>query len=168
MAAPVYRFMHGLLAFQAVAGLALCLKYTAAGHAGRAVMNKRALVDLLRSRLDGLLAVYAFGSRVQGTADVQSDLDLAVLVQGYADPLVLWELAGIAADIAGCPVDLLDLRKASTVMQQQVLLGGERWWAGGAQAGLFECAMLSEKLELDKRRASLIRDIEREGRVYGR
>lgn len=32
-------------------------------------MDEEALVGLLRSRLDGLLAVYAFGSRVQGTAD---------------------------------------------------------------------------------------------------
>ncbi|WP_369958751.1 nucleotidyltransferase domain-containing protein [Pseudomonas benzenivorans] len=131
-------------------------------------MNRVALIELLRSRLDGLLAVYAFGSRVQGTAGERSDLDLAVLVQGYADPLVLWALAGEAADIAGCPVDLLDLRRASTVMQQQVLMKGERWWALGKEVGLFECAMLSEKLELDRARAPLLRDIERDGRVYGR
>lgn len=132
-------------------------------------MNKVVLVELLRSRLDGVLAVYAFGSRVQGTADEGSDLDLAVLVQGYADPLTLWDLAGEAADIAGCPVDLLDLRRASTVMQQQVLTKGERWWAvPGDEAGLFECAVLSEKLELDRARAPLLRDIERDGRVYGR
>lgn len=77
-----------------------------------------------------MLAVYAFGSRIQGMAgersDLDLDLDLAVLVQGYADPLTLWDLAGEAADIAGCPVDLLDLRRASTVMQQQVLTKGER------------------------------------------
>jgi predicted nucleotidyltransferase len=132
-------------------------------------MNKVVLVELLRSRLDGLLAIYAFGSRVQGTADEGSDLDLAVLVKGYVDPLVLWEIAGEAADIAGCPVDLLDLRRASTVMQQQVLTKGEHWWvAEGAEAGLFECAVLSEKLELDRARAPLLRDIERDGRVYGR
>ncbi|ERH54086.1 DNA polymerase subunit beta [Ectopseudomonas chengduensis] len=132
-------------------------------------MDKEALVGLLRSRLDGLLAIYAFGSRVQGTADEDSDLDLAVLVKGYVDPLALWDLAGDAADIAGCPVDLLDLRRASTVMQQQVLVKGERWWvAEGVEAGLFECAVLSEKLELDRARAPLLRDIERDGRVYGR
>ncbi|MDH1212059.1 nucleotidyltransferase domain-containing protein [Pseudomonas chengduensis] len=132
-------------------------------------MDEEALVGLLRSRLDGLLAVYAFGSRVQGTADERSDLDLAVLVQGYADPLTLWDLAGEAADVVGCPVDLLDLRRASTVMQQQVLTKGERWWvAEGVEAGLFECAVLSEKLELDRARAPLLRDIERDGRVYGR
>lgn len=132
-------------------------------------MDKKALVGLLRSRVDGLLAVYAFGSRIQGTADERSDLDLAVLVQGYADPLTLWDLAGEAADVAGCPVDLLDLRRASTVMQQQVLTKGERWWAvPGDEAGLFECAVLSEKLELDRARAPLLWDIERDGRVYGR
>lgn len=92
-----------------------------------------------------------------------------MLVRGYADPLTLWGLAGEAADVAGCPVDLLDLRRASTVMQQQVLTKGERWWvAEGVEAGLFECAVLSEKLELDRARAPLLRDIERDGRVYGR
>lgn len=131
-------------------------------------MNGTALVEMLRMRLDGLLAIYTFGSRVQGTADKHSDLDLAVLVRGYADPLVLWALASEAAEIAGCPVDLLDLRRASTVMQQQVLTKGERWWvAHGDEAGLFECAVLSEKLELDRARAALLRDIERDGRVYG-
>lgn len=131
-------------------------------------MDKKALVGLLRSRVDGLLAVYAFGSRVQGTADEGSDLDLAVLVKGYVDPLVLWEIASEAADIAGCPVDLLDLRRASTVMQQ-VLVKGEHWWvAEEPEPGLFECAVLSEKLELDRARAPLLRDIERDGRVYGR
>lgn len=132
-------------------------------------MNRETLIGLLRSRLDGVLAIYAFGSRVQGTADRRSDLDLAVLVRGYADPLLLWELAGEVADIAGCPVDLLDLRRASTVMQQQVLQRGERWWAAdGVEAGLFECAVLSEKLELDRARAPLLQDIERDGRIYGR
>ena len=37
-------------------------------------MDEEALVRLLRSRLDGLLAVYAFGSRVQEAADEGSDL----------------------------------------------------------------------------------------------
>ena len=132
-------------------------------------MNRETLIGLLRSRLDGVLAIYAFGSRVQGTADSRNDLDLAVLVRGYADPLLLWELAGEAADIAGCPVDLLDMRKASTVMQQQVLQRGERWWAvDGVEAGLFECAVLSEKLELDRARAPLLQEIARDGRIYGR
>lgn len=130
-------------------------------------MNKTALVDELRRRVPNLLGIYAFGSRIRGDADLQSDLDLAVLVAGYADPLLLWETAAHLANIAGCAVDLLDLRRASSVMQQQVLLGGERWWAADTQAALVECAMLNEKLALDNARAPLLADIQREGWVHG-
>ena len=56
------------------------------------------------------LSIYAFGSRIQGTANAQSDLDLAVLVAGYADPLQLFEMANQLADKLGYEVDLLDLR----------------------------------------------------------
>ncbi|MEY4755319.1 MAG: hypothetical protein RJA34_217 [Pseudomonadota bacterium] len=129
---------------------------------------KAALIDLLQQQVPGLLAVYAFGSRVQGTSGPESDLDLAVLVAGYADPLLLWRLSGSLADLAGCPVDLLDLRAASTVMQYQVLTTGERWWAKDVQVGVWEAAMLSEKTELDTARAALLADIQKEGRVYGR
>jgi predicted nucleotidyltransferase len=131
-------------------------------------MNREALVNTLQTRLPNLLAVYAFGSRVQGSAGPHSDLDLAVLVAGYADPLALFELAGDLADLAGCPVDLLDLRAASTVMQYQIITTGERWWARDAQAALFEAAVLSEKCELDAARAGLLADIQQRGTVYGR
>ncbi|RYH30218.1 MAG: nucleotidyltransferase domain-containing protein [Alcaligenaceae bacterium] len=124
-------------------------------------------VNVLRQRLPGLLAVYGFGSRVQGTARPDSDLDLAALVAGYADVTLLWQLSGELADIAGCPVDLLDLRAASTVMQYQVITQGARWWALDAQAALFESAILSEKTALDTARAGLLADIRKRGSVYG-
>jgi len=131
-------------------------------------MNRDAIVQTLQDRVPNLLAIYAFGSRVQGTAGKGSDLDLAVLVAGYAEPLALWKLAGKLAELAGCPVDLLDLRAASTVMQHQVITGGQRWWAKDTQAALFEAAMLSEKTELDTARAGLLEDIQKDGKIYGR
>ena len=131
-------------------------------------MNRDAIVQTLQARVPNLLAIYAFGSRVQGTAGLMSDLDLAVLVAGYAEPLTLWKLAGELAELAGCPVDLLDFRAASTVMQYQILTAGQRWWVGDAQASLFEAAIMSEKTALDTARAGLLGDIKREGRIYGR
>ncbi|MCQ8105447.1 nucleotidyltransferase domain-containing protein [Methylomonas sp. SURF-2] len=131
-------------------------------------MNNAAIVAKLRAELDNVLAVYAFGSRIQGTAGPDSDLDLAVLVAGYADPQTLWALAGDLSDLAGCPVDLLDLRAASTVMQYQILTQGQRWWTRDAQAALYEAAILSEKTELDSARAGLLADISQGGSVYGR
>lgn len=131
-------------------------------------MNKAILLQILRQRVPDLLAVYAFGSRVTGHAGPGSDLDLAVLVAGYADPLALWTLAGDLADAAGCPVDLLDLRAASTVMQYQIITTGQRWWALDGRAALLEAAILSEKTALDTARAGLLGDILARGSVYGR
>jgi len=131
-------------------------------------MNRDAIVRTLQARLPHLLAVYAFGSRVQGTAQPESDLDLAVLLAGHADVLVLFDLAGDLSDLSRCPVDLLDLRATSTVMQYQIITTGERWWAKDAQAALFEAAILSEKTELDRARAGLLADIQQRGTVYGR
>ena len=131
-------------------------------------MNRDAIIQILQERLPHLLAIYAFGSRITGHARADSDLDLAVLVAGYADPLALFDLAGDLADVAGCAVDLLDLRAASTVMQYQILMTGQRWWASDAQAALFEAAVLSQKTALDTARAGLLADIEQRGTVYGR
>lgn len=134
-------------------------------------MRKESLITLLQQRLPGLLAVYAFGSRIENqglSARSDSDLDLAVLLEGYGDPLTLFNLSGSLADIAGCPVDLLDIRAASTVMQYQILTLGTAWWRKDVRAGLFEAAMLSEKMALNEARAGLIRDVTQRGSVYGR
>lgn len=131
-------------------------------------MNQDAIISRLRARLPDLLAIHAFGSQIDGTAGPDSDLDLAVLVGGYAEPLLLWDIAGEIADLAGCPVDLLDFRAASTVMQYRILSTGQRWWAANSRADLYEAGVLSDKTELDSARAALIADVQREGRIYGR
>jgi hypothetical protein len=40
-------------------------------------------------------------------------------------------LAGELSDTVACPVDLLDLHAASTVMQYQVITGGQCLWSAG-------------------------------------
>lgn len=152
-----------------MAGGAGCPRTGEPGQEGAVLVTNRAAIEaLLRQRLPGLLALYAFGSRVAGTAGPASDLDLAVLVGGYADPLQLWELAGNLADLAGCPVDLLDFRAASTVMQYRILSTGERWWSLDSRVDLFEAGVLSDKTELDCARAGLLLDVQREGSIHGR
>lgn len=137
-------------------------------HFAHALSAQGPVVSAIRAALPQALAVYAFGSQLAGTAQAGSDLDLAVLVAGYADPVVLWELAGQLEDLVGCSVDLLDLRAASTVMQYQVLQGGLRLWGKPHEAGLFECFILSEKTALDEARSGLMADIQHEGRIYAR
>lgn len=129
-------------------------------------MNRDVIVQTLQMQFPALLAVYGFGSRIHGTAQPTSDLDLAMLVAGYADPLELWECAGKLAELTGHEVDLVDLRAASTVMQYQIITTGQRFWVKDSQAALYETVILSEKTALDEARAGLLADIQLSGKVY--
>jgi len=81
--------------------------------------------------------------------------------------VLLFELAGDLADITQCPVDLLDIRAASTVMQNQILTQGQRLWAKDVRAALFEAAMLNEKIYFDQSRERLVHDVMERGSIYG-
>lgn len=124
------------------------------------------LVRDILAAIPDVLAIYAFGSRIEGEAHAESDLDLAVLVAGYADPVRLWMLSGDLAVKVDCDVDLLDMRAASTIMQHQILMTGRRLWARELDADLFECFVLSEKTALDEARAGLLADIRERGKIY--
>lgn len=86
-------------------------------------INETAIVDHLRARLPGAMAIYLFGSVASGEAGPESDVDLAVLNDGALDPVALWDIAGELTGIVHRHVDLVDLRRASTVMQHQVVTG---------------------------------------------
>ncbi|WP_225774867.1 type VII toxin-antitoxin system MntA family adenylyltransferase antitoxin [Pseudomonas sp. Marseille-Q5115] len=131
-------------------------------------MNLAAVQALLRDRLPGLIAIYVFGSQATGQATETSDIDIAVLAGGVVDPQLLWELAGALADILHLPVDLLDLRSASSVMQYQVITTGRCLWSSGGEAQIYEAFILSEKTGLDAARAGLLSDIAHTGRIHDR
>jgi len=131
-------------------------------------MDFQHVLKHLKARLPGLIAIYLFGSQADGHANSESDLDLAVLVSGVLDTVELWHLSGEIADIVNVPVDLIDLRAASTVMQYQIIVKGQRLWARNESAGIFEAFVLSEKTSLDASRAGLIEDIQAKGIVHGR
>lgn len=130
--------------------------------------NQQKIIEKIKITIPDLLAIYAFGSQIQGTANLDSDLDMAVLVAGYANTLDLWYLSSDLADIIGCDVDLLDFRAASTIMQYQILMTGERWWASDIQADLYECFVFNQKMALNenKSRSALLDEINKSGVIY--
>ena len=131
-------------------------------------MDENQIIHSLQTALDNVLGIYLFGSRVQGTPHPESDLDIAVLVAGYAPPETRFQLANELADSIGIEVDLLDLRAASTVMAVQVLQSGKRIWAKNPEADTFEAAVMSDKMALDRARAPLLAEIQQRGSIYGR
>ncbi|WP_150303270.1 type VII toxin-antitoxin system MntA family adenylyltransferase antitoxin [Pseudomonas saliphila] len=130
-------------------------------------MNLQAVLEELHAALPGLSAVYLFGSQATGDARPDSDMDLAVLADTMPGPVALWDLSSRLAGIVGCPVDLVDLRAASTVMQYQIITSGRRVWARDSEAALYESFILSEKTDLDEARAGVLQDVRDTGRIYG-
>jgi len=126
------------------------------------------LINRIKSSLPNVLAIYAFGSQITGHSNEHSDLDLAVLIDGQVETFDLWDLASQLVEIAGCDVDLLNMRLASTVMQYQILQTGRTLWAKQPDAGIFESFILSEKLNLDVLRKELLEDIDQRGSIYAR
>ncbi|HDZ56533.1 MAG TPA: nucleotidyltransferase domain-containing protein [Pseudomonas xinjiangensis] len=129
-------------------------------------MNLQPALDELHAAFPDLSAVYLFGSRATGDAGPGSDLDLAILAGTAPGPVDLWDLSSRLAGIVGCPVDLLDLLTASTVMQYRVITTGQRLWSRGSEAPLYESFILSEKTDLDEARAGILQDICDTGRIY--
>jgi uncharacterized protein len=125
------------------------------------------LVAALRRALPGLLTVYRFGSSRDGTAGPGSDVDLAVLAEAPVDAVELWNLAQRLAAGIGRDVDLIDLRRASTVLRYQVLTTGERvWCADSVACDRWETAMASMYLRFNEERAEILEAIRERGAVF--
>ena len=125
------------------------------------------LVATVSDRIPGLVAVYLFGSRAREDARPDSDIDLAVLTLGNLDPVERWKLQEDLAARAHQNVDLVDLRRASTVMRVQVLRDGRL--LADVQPSVrasFEAIALSAYARLNEERREILNDIAARGRVY--
>ncbi|UFH51465.1 type VII toxin-antitoxin system MntA family adenylyltransferase antitoxin [Pseudomonas sp. KNUC1026] len=131
-------------------------------------MDLPLILGTLERHLPNWQAFYLFGSHAHGTDRPDSDLDLAVLCDGPPlDPVRMWEIAQIVAEVARCDVDLIDLKSASTVLQWQIVVHGERLKARQPLTGDFEAKVVQQKFELDALRARQLKDIRENGSVYG-
>ena len=124
-------------------------------------------VRRLRDALPRLVAVYLFGSHGEGNAHPESDVDLAFLAEEALPAAARWELQETLAGHLGRDVDLVDLRRASTVMQMQVL-GGRLLYEGDRVARqLFEATTYAAYALLNEERRAILEDVHRRGTSYG-
>jgi len=130
----------------------------------------RAAVEATLGQLDGLIAVYLFGSRASAEALPTSDLDLALLLAPEkALPATLrFELQEVLARTFVRDVDLVDLGSADAVFRVQVIDGGLLLIDRDRRAReYFEAYALSDYARLNEERAGILSDIEARGSVYG-
>ena len=122
----------------------------------------------LQDAVPDLIAVYQFGSTVQGGEHAESALDLALLARSALPNLDRWTLQEDLAAELGRDVDLIDFRAASTVMQAQVLdKGMVLAEADRTVRQQFEMQVCSAYAILNEERAGILEDVQARGRVHG-
>ncbi|GEO39462.1 toxin-antitoxin system antidote Mnt family protein [Skermanella aerolata] len=127
------------------------------------------ILAAVREALPGVRRVYLFGSRAIGEEWPDSDLDLAVVLDGPADSVSLWMAGEDIASRLDVDVDLIDLLKADTVLKHQIVTNGKLLFTNDpVEAERYEIFILNDMMELNEARRPLIADIMREGRLNGR
>lgn len=114
------------------------------------------------------MAVYRFGSSVQGATGPDSDIDIAVLSRARLEPRERFSLEEELSATAGCSLDLIDLRSASTVLKMEVVRGGLVIHdADPVERGLFEDRVFSDYARLNEERQGILERVAAEGVVHG-
>ena len=130
--------------------------------------SQKAVLEAIQDAVPDLIAVYQFGSTVQGGEHAESDLDLALLARSALPNLDRWTLQEDLAAELGRDVDLIDLRAASTVMQAQVLDKGMVLAEADRTARRqFEMQVCSAYAILNEERAGILEDVQARGHIYG-
>lgn len=129
----------------------------------------QSLLQALSQQIPGLLAVYRFGSYGTPAQRPDSDIDLGLQAEAPLDPVMLFDLAGELATLAGREVDLVDLIRCSTVMRAHVIAHGERILCRDhVRCETFANTAFSQYAYLNEARRGILTDIQARGSVHGR
>ena len=100
--------------------------------------------------------------------NIESDIDLAILPKHPLESWDRWTLTQDLADLLKKKIDIIDLRKASTVMKMQVVSKGECLYEADQKIkNRFENYVYSSYARLNEERHEIIKDILKRGKVYG-
>jgi uncharacterized protein len=127
------------------------------------------IAALVRAAVPDVVAVYRFGSSVSGTDRPDSDVDVAFLAPRPLDAIARFDLQEQVASAIHRSVDLVDLRRASTVMASQVVTTGLVIDEPDPDArGRFEDYVYGAYARLNEERRGILERVAAEGTVYGR
>lgn len=117
-------------------------------------------LELLRTGVPGLQALWLFGSRAGDEYRPDSDWDLAFLAEAPLGGWVLLDLRARLASAVGSEVDLVDLRAASTVLAVEVLRADRLLADLDPQAReIFEMRTLTQYQDLNEARKGILEDL---------
>lgn len=130
-----------------------------------------ALARIVQAALPRAQAVYLFGSATDDSLRPDSDVDVAVLMPPGEDAAeVIGRPGGLRVDLADSvhrAVDVVDLRRASTVLKKEVVVNGQRIATRDARAAdEFELLVLSLYQKLNQERADIVAEGLRSGSFH--
>lgn len=131
--------------------------------------TEQIIVNILVERLSPFLIVL-FGSFAKGTAHQGSDIDIGFLRDGKPLDLDSYDLFLLSQKIAaeiGKDIDLIDLHKASTVFQAQILHTGKVIYCNAEdKKARFEMVVLKKYAKLNEERSPILKKIHESGIIY--
>lgn len=125
------------------------------------------IISHLKNKISPDLVIL-FGSSAKGIMREDSDIDIAFLSRNEYDDYQLFIISQELASILGKEVDLIDLNKASTVFQAQIIGKGKVIYCKDkCKKMYFEMYVLKKYARLNEERKCILEDIKKRGAVYG-
>ncbi|HBY56685.1 MAG TPA: nucleotidyltransferase domain-containing protein [Candidatus Atribacteria bacterium] len=120
-------------------------------------------IEIIKNILSDTLApslIYIFGSISKDKVRKDSDIDIAILADRQIDEYKLFILSQKLADVLKREVDLVDLKKASTVFQIQIIKTGKLIYnSDNLQKMYFQMRAMREYAFLNEERMEIINKI---------
>ena len=130
--------------------------------------KKQLIISNLKEEIPGLQALYLFGSYADGTANHESDIDIAYLSPRSLTPTQKWNIAQKLAILLSIDVDLIELFNTNTIFRYQILSTGTRIYGEGYDVESFETLAYSFYLRLQEERKPILDEILKNKSIYGR
>jgi predicted nucleotidyltransferase len=128
--------------------------------------DKQLIVKDLVENISPFLIIL-FGSTVKGTVNKSSDFDIAFLSDQKLDSYQLFIISQDLASKLNHDVDLIDLNKASTVFQAQVIHTGKVIYCSDEiKKAQFELKVLKMYTKLNEERLPILKNIDESGSIY--
>ena len=133
------------------------------------------LIDITINKINTLLIknlnpilVYLFGSYAKETNNKNSDIDLAFLSDTDLSDYEIYLLSQDLAETLEIEVDLIDLKKASTVFKAQVIGTGKTIYCkDNIKKMYFEMQAFKDYAVLNEQRSVILGSIKERGNIYG-
>lgn len=124
------------------------------------------IINFLTQKVSPYL-IYIFGSTVKGTANNNSDIDIAYLSVQDFNEYEIFMLAQELAEIINIDVDLIDLDKASTVFQGQIVSTGKAIYCLDNKKRMdYEMKSLKMYAKLSEERKYIIQNVQESGSIF--